>query len=43
MAAVQTTIRIPEELYEVIKKESERKGISVNALLLNILWRWAER
>lgn len=42
MAAVQTTIRIPEELYEVIKKESERKGISVNALLLNILWRWAE-
>lgn len=43
MAAVQTTIRIPEELYEVVKGEAERKGISVNALLLDLIWRWAER
>lgn len=40
---VQTSLRVPKELYEVIKKEAERKGISVNGLLLQLLWKWAER
>ena len=40
---VQTTIRIPEVLYEEIKREAERKGVSVNALVLDMLWRRMEK
>lgn len=40
---VQTTIRIPEVLYEKIKQEAERKGVSVNALVLDMLWRRMEK
>lgn len=40
---IQTTFRIPEKLYKELKSEAGRKGLSINALLLNILWKWADR
>lgn len=33
----QTTIRLPAELKEQLQQEAERKGISLNALILMIL------
>lgn len=37
------TFRIPEELLNSLKYESERIGVSVNALILQILWEWVEK
>ena len=36
------TFRLPQELLSVLKKESNEIGVSVNALILQILWEWAE-
>lgn len=36
-------IRPPEELRKSIKDEANRLGISANALVLQILWSWAEK
>lgn len=35
---IQTTIRIPEKLYEKIKRCAKEKGMSVNSFILVILW-----
>lgn len=35
---VQTTLRVPEALYIRIKEEAQRKGMTLNAYVLNILW-----
>lgn len=40
---IQRTLRIPEELYRVLKKEAKSRGIARNALILNILWKFIER
>lgn len=37
------TFRMPEKLLNNLKCESERLGVSVNALILQILWEWAEK
>lgn len=37
------TFRIPKKLLEMLKSESEKKGVSINALILQILWEWVER
>ncbi len=34
------TFRLPEELYEQLKKEADKEGTSINALMLKILWEW---
>lgn len=34
MERKQVTLRLPGELYELIRKEAERRGMSVNDLLL---------
>lgn len=39
----QILIRAPEELKRKITSEAKRIGISVNSLILQILWEWAER
>lgn len=36
----QTMIRMPETLKAILKKEAEKKGISLNAQILQILWDW---
>lgn len=37
------TFRIPEELYQMAKAKADRLGISMNALLLDILWEWKKK
>jgi len=37
------TLRIPKPLFFDMKIKAEEKGVSVNALILQILWDWVER
>lgn len=37
------TFRMPEKLLTQIKTESEALGVSVNALILQILWEWVKK
>lgn len=39
---IQTTLRVPEALYIRIKEEAQRKGMTLNAYVLNILWEFHE-
>jgi len=34
---------MPEELYQMAKTKADRLGISMNVLLLDILWEWKEK
>lgn len=38
-----TTIRMPDELHQKIKKEAEKRGISFNAYVVSLMWEKAER
>lgn len=35
---VQTTIRLLEKLYEKLKQEAKKRGMSLNAYLISVLW-----
>lgn len=35
---VQTTLRLPEELYTKIKETARQRGLTVNALIIQMLW-----
>lgn len=39
----QMLIRPPDSLKESLQKEARRKGMSLNALVLQILWEWLDR
>ena len=39
---VQILIRPPEALKENLKREARRMGITLNAIVLQILWEWVE-
>ena len=39
----QTTIRMPEALYEKLKKQAKEYGISFNAVMLEALRKMVER
>ena len=39
----QTTIRLPKELLEKLKREADSKGYTVNAQILQILWEWVKK
>lgn len=39
---VRYTFRVPTKLMGHIKDEAERMGVSLNALILQILWNWAK-
>ncbi len=34
------TVRAPEELQEMLKESAKEQGITRNALILQILWKW---
>lgn len=40
---VRFTLRLPNNLIEKLKNQANRQGISINALILNILWEWVEK
>lgn len=33
---IQTTIRMPEKLYQKLKREAKERGVSLNSLMLTI-------
>lgn len=35
---IQTTIRLPDQLYENLKRESQKRGLTMNAYLISVLW-----
>ncbi len=37
------TFRLPEKLLNSLKNEAFKKGVSLNALILQVLWEWAEK
>ena len=39
----QMLIRPPDSLKESLQNEARRKGMSLNALVLQILWEWLDR
>lgn len=34
------TFRLPDSLFDNLKKEADKQGLSLNALILQILWNW---
>lgn len=39
---VRFTMRLPVKLRRALEIEANEKGVSVNALVLSILWDWAK-
>ncbi len=39
---IRFTFRIPVPLFEALKAQAEIRGVSQNALLLQILWDWVK-
>lgn len=39
---VRFTMRLPVKLRRALEIEANEKGVSVNALVLSILWDWVE-
>ena len=37
---VRFTFRLPNHLFQQIKSQSDNLGVSINALMLQILWDW---
>lgn len=37
------TFRMPGELLQKLKEQANRLGVSVNALILQVLWEWIQR
>lgn len=37
------TFRLAKGLYLKLEQEAKKQGISINALMLKILWDWSER
>lgn len=35
---VKTTLRLPEELYRKLKETAKARGMTLNAVILNVLW-----
>ena len=41
-ARIRYTFRMPETLYATIDAKAEKLGVSINAMILQILWNWLE-
>lgn len=37
---IRYTFRMPEALFQAIEKRAQAFGVSVNAMILQILWDW---
>lgn len=40
---IRFTLRLPTQLFEELGKEATRLGVSLNSLILQILWSWDEQ
>ncbi|EEP28240.1 ribbon-helix-helix protein, CopG family [Shuttleworthella satelles] len=41
--AKQITLRIPEEIYEALKEEAEKMGVSVNQICIHAIRHWLDQ
>ncbi len=39
---IQTTLRLPEKMYEVLKVEAKKRGMTMNAFVISVLWKNVE-
>lgn len=39
---MQTTLRMPVELYEKVKAKAKERGMTLNGFLISILWKEVE-
>ncbi len=39
---IQTTLRLPEALYRRLKDVAKQQGVSVNSLIVMLLWKAVE-
>lgn len=37
---MQILIRVPQKIKELLKKTADEMGITLNALILQIIWKW---
>ncbi len=37
------TFRLPGSLFDNLKKEADKQGLSLNAMILQILWEWVKK
>lgn len=37
------TFRLPGSLFDNLKKEADKQGLSLNAMILQILWEWTKQ
>lgn len=35
----QTTLRLPDNLHKRLKEEAERRGLTLNAYVIGVLWK----
>lgn len=38
-----TTIRIPDDLHKRLKEEAEKRGLTVNAIVILALWEYVRK
>ena len=43
MKILQILIRAPEELKGLLQSDAKRRGTTLNALILQILWEWVRK
>lgn len=36
------TLRVPKNLFDLVQNKANLVGVSTNALILQILWKWSE-
>ena len=36
---VQTTLRLPDELYRRLKETAKARGMTLNAIVISVLWK----
>lgn len=39
---IQTTLRLPERMYKVLKVEAKKRGMTMNAFVISVLWKNVE-
>lgn len=36
---IQTTLRLPENLHQILKQEAKKRGVTVNSMMVMLLWK----
>jgi predicted HicB family RNase H-like nuclease len=37
------TLRLVKELADLVEAEAKKKGVSVNAVIVDVLWKWKQK